>query len=308
MGGALSRIRLGKRRAAVKLRLVAPAKVNWTLEVIRRRDDGYHEIRSVLQTLRLHDNVVLAPAKYIELRLDDARGSPRPMEENMAYRAAEALREEAGDPELGALIELEKVVPASAGLGGGSSDAAAVLRGLNRLWGLDFDAERLRRIGGKLGSDVPFFLTGGTARAGGRGDEIAPLADVPPLAITIAVPNERLQQKTAQMYRRLRPEHFTSGEHTRRVVEKLAGGGAISDGDVFNAFEDVLFEAMPLAAVLREECRNDGACPHLAGSGPAFFFLSPLDAKTERRLRRAGVTLIATGTARRQESTAWEEL
>ena len=110
------------------------------------------------------------------------------------------------------------------------------------------------------------------------------------------------------MYRRLRPEHFTSGEHTRRLAEKLAAGGAISDDDVFNAFEEVVFEAMPLAAVLKEECRNEGGCPHLAGSGPAFFFLSPLDAKTERRLRRAGVMLIETTTAGRQESSAWEGL
>ncbi len=292
----------------MKLRLVAPAKVNWTLEVLGRRDDGYHEVRSVLQTLTLHDDILLSPADYLEVRYSGATAGPlAPMEEDLAYRAAEALRQEVGKPELAALIELEKAVPAAAGLGGGSSDAAAVLRGLNRLWGLDFDAERLRRIGAKLGSDVPFFLNGGTAQAGGRGDEVAPLADVPPLAITIAVPHERLQQKTAQMYRRLRPEHYTSGEHTRRLVEKLAGGGAISDGDVFNAFEAVLFEAMPLAAVLREECRNDGACPHLAGSGPAFFFLTPLDAKTERRLRRAGVTLIETRTAGAQESTAWEE-
>ncbi|MCJ7491347.1 MAG: 4-(cytidine 5'-diphospho)-2-C-methyl-D-erythritol kinase [Dehalococcoidia bacterium] len=292
----------------MKLRLVAPAKVNWTLEVLGRRDDGYHEVRSVLQTLALHDAIALSPADYLEVRYVGATAGPlAAMEEDLAHRAAEALRQEAGKPELAALIELEKAVPAAAGLGGGSSDAAAVLRGLNRLWGLDFDAERLRRIGGKLGSDVSFFLTGGTAEAGGRGDEVAPLADVPPLAITVAVPHDRLQQKTAQMYRRLRPEHFTSGEHTRRLVEKLAAGGAISDDDVFNTFEAVLFEAMPLAAVLRDECRNDGACPHLAGSGPAFFFLSPLEAKTERRLRRAGVTLIETTTAGAQESTAWEE-
>jgi len=292
----------------VKLRLVAPAKVNWTLEVIRRRDDGYHEIRSVLQTLRLHDNIVLAPASYIELRLDDAHGPSRPAEEDLAYRAAEALREEAGDPELGALIELEKVVPASAGLGGGSSDAAAVLRGLNRLWGLNFDTQRLRRIGAKLGSDVPFFLTGGTAQTGGRGDEVAPLADIPPLSLTIAVPRDRRQQKTAQMYRRLRPEHYTSGEHTRRLVDKLAAGGAISHDDVFNAFEDVLFDAMPLAAVLKEECEERGSCPHLAGSGPAFFFLSPLEAEAARRLQRAGATLIETKTATAAQSTACEEL
>ena len=292
----------------MKLRLVAPAKVNWTLEVIRRRDDGYHEIRSVLQTLRLHDNIVLAPASYIELRLDDAHGPSRLAEEDLAYRAAEALRDEARDPELGALIELKKVVPASAGLGGGSSDAAAVLRGLNRLWGLNFDMERLRRIGAKLGSDVPFFLTGGTAQTGGRGDEVAPLADIPPLSLTIAVPRRRPEQKTAQMYRRLRPDHFTAGEHTHRLVDKLAAGKPPSDDDVFNAFESVPFESAPLAALLKEECQERGACGHLAGSGPALFFLSPLEAQTRQRLERAGMTLFDTATATAAESTACEEL
>ena len=292
----------------MKLRLVASAKVNWTLEVLGHRDDGYHEVSSVLQTLALHDSVVLSPADYLEVRHSDVAAAHGSLERDLAYRAADALRQEAGDHELAALIELEKVVPAAAGLGGGSSDAAAALRGLNRLWGLDFDMQRLCRIGAKLGSDVPFFLTGGTAQTGGRGDEVAPLADIPPLAITIAVPHDRLQQKTARMYRRLRPEHFTSGERTRRFVEKLAAGGAIANDDVFNVFEAVLFEAMPLAAALKEECEEHGACAHLAGSGPAFFFFSPLNASVERRLRRAGVTLIETTTASRLESTAWEEL
>jgi 4-diphosphocytidyl-2-C-methyl-D-erythritol kinase len=293
----------------VKLRLVATAKVNWTLEVLRRRDDGYHEIASVMQTLSLHDTLTLSPASDIELRVSGAHTVPaRSMEEDLAYRAARALREEAGDQRLGALIELEKVVPASAGLGGGSSDAAAVLRGLIRLWSLDFDGERLRRIGAKLGSDVPFFLTAGAARIGGRGDEVEPLADIPPLALTIAVAHDRLRQKTAQMYGRLRPEHLTFGEHTRRLIEKLAAGGTPSDDDVFNVFEAVLFESMPLAAVLREECQERGACPHLAGSGPALFFLSPPSPETSRRLQRAGVTLLETSTAGAEESTACEEL
>ena len=298
----------------MKLRVVAAAKVNWTLEVLGRRDDGYHELRTVLQTLQLHDSISLSPASVLDLRQSGEATSSWSMEQNLAYRAAEALREEAGDAELGALIELEKVVPAAAGLGGGSSDAAAVLRGLNRVWGLDFDTTRLRRIAGGLGSDVPFFLTGGTAQAGGRGGEVAPLADIPPLSLTIAVPPDRPQNKTSQMYRRLRSEHYTSGERTRRLVDKLAAGGAISDDDVFNVFEIVLFDAMPLAALLMEECREKGARPHLAGSGPALFFLSPLEPETTRRLQRAGATLIETATATAQESTAclpvgmaWEE-
>jgi 4-diphosphocytidyl-2-C-methyl-D-erythritol kinase len=293
----------------MKLRLFAAAKLNWTLEVLRRRDDGYHEVRSVLQTLALHDTLTLSPAGDIDLRVGAASDRmDLSLEDNLAYRAAQVLREEVGNPRLGALIELEKVVPPAAGLGGGSSDAAAVLRGLNRLWSLDFDERRLRRIAARLGSDVPFFLTGGTARAGGRGDRIAPLPDVPPLAITLAVPHERLPQKTALMYRRLRPEHYTSGRHTRRLAAKLAAGGAISDDDVFNVFEAVLFESMPLAAVLKEECHERGACPHLAGSGPALFFLSPPAAATAQRLQRAGMTLTETATVATVESTAWEEL
>ena len=292
----------------MKLRLIACGKVNWTLEVLGRRDDGYHEIHSVFQTLSLHDTVEVSPSGHLELQVSGNCSPVGPAEDDLAYRAALALREEVGTPELGALVELEKVVPAAAGLGGGSSDAAAVLRGLNRLWGLDFDTERLTRIGATLGSDVPFFLVGGTARAGGRGDEIEPLQDVPPLMLTIAVSSDRPRQKTAQMYRQLRPGHFTSGERTAKLVEKIASGGSISDGDIFDTFESVLFEAMPLAALMKEECEQRGACPHLAGSGPALFFLSGLSSETQQRLRRAGMTLIRTKTVTAEESTAWEEL
>jgi len=206
----------------MKLRLIAAAKINWTLEALGRRDDGYHEIRTIIQTVALHDTVVLSPAETLELRLAGAVPSESWLaKDDLAYRAAEALREQAGDPSLGALVELEKAVPAAAGLGGGSSDAAAVLRGLNRLWRLDFGATHLARIAASLGSDVPFFLAGGTAMAGGRGDEVAALPDVPSTPLLIAVPRDRLPQKTALMYRRLRAEHYTSGERADRQVEKL---------------------------------------------------------------------------------------
>ncbi len=293
----------------MKLRLIAAAKINWTLEALRRRDDGYHEIRTVFQTIALHDSVVLSSADALELRLVGPSPSQAwSPEDDLAYRAANALREEVGDPSFGALIELEKIVPASAGLGGGSSDAAAVLRGLNRLWRLDFDLARLARIAASLGSDVPFFLTGGTAMAGGRGDEVAPLADVPLEEVVIAVPRDRLPQKTALMYGQLRPENCTSGEHTNRLVEKLTHGAAVSDDDVFNVFEAVLSDSMPLVAALAEECVEVGACPHLAGSGPAFFFLSPPAEGVKERLLRAGVELFETTTLTAAESTAWEEL
>ncbi len=293
----------------MKLRLVAPAKVNWTLEVLRRRDDGYHELRSVLQTIALHDVIVLSLAEHLELKRGGLDiNNQEPLEADLAHRAAEALRQEAGKPQLGVLIELEKAIPAGSGLGGGSSDAAATLRGLNQLWELNFDEQRLARIAAGLGSDVPFFLTGGTALLSGRGDEVEPLPDAAPLALTIAIPRDRLQQKTARMYRSLRPMHFTSGERTERLVEKLRVGNSIDDGDIFNAFEPVLFETMPLAAALKVESESEGGRPHLAGAGPAFFFLSAPKPEREERWRRAGVTLIEITTSTRRQSMAWEEL
>ena len=293
----------------MKLRLPAPAKLNWTFEVLGKRDDGYHEIRSVLQTLALHDTITLSTAKQLEVQRSGVEATKSgPVEADLAYRAALALRDEAGKPGLGALIELEKVIPVAAGLGGGSSDAAAVLRGLDRLWGLDFGPDRLRRVAATVGSDVAFFLTGGTALVSGRGEEVAPLADIPKTPVNLAVLTESAERKTAQMYAQFRPQHFTPGERTRRLVDKLNDSKGLSDEDVFNTFESVLFKSMPLVAALMDECRNDGWHAHLAGSGPTLFFLSKIDDRIGRRLRRAGCTLIETTTSNRRDSTTWEEL
>ena len=297
----------------VKLRLVSAAKVNWTLEVIGRRDDGYHQIRTVLQTLDLHDEIVLSQAPALDLKLSARVGelADLPPERNLAFRAAIALRKEAGDERLGALIALEKVIPAAAGLGGGSSNAAAVLRGLNRLWGLGLSPSELSVIGSKLGADVPFFLRGGTAQAGGRGDEVTPLPDVQPQPLLVAVPSVRLPAKTAWMYGHLTPDHYGDGEHTERLADKLRAGGALSEGDLFNVFEAVLAQAMPDVVSAMRRCAEAAAsAPHLAGSGPSFFFL-PADQQESQRLQRclagAGLELFPVRTSTAAESVAWEE-
>ncbi|MGD0766276.1 MAG: 4-(cytidine 5'-diphospho)-2-C-methyl-D-erythritol kinase [Dehalococcoidia bacterium] len=298
----------------MRLRLVSAAKLNWTLEVLGRRDDGYHEISTVLQTLDLHDEIVLSTALALELKLSgrvDELGD-LPPERNLAYRAAIALREEAGDERLGALIELEKAVPAAAGLGGGSSNAAAVLRGLNRLWGLGLSLSELSVIGSKLGADVPFFLRGGTAQAGGRGDEVIPFPNVRPQSLLLAVPSLRLPGKTAHMYGHLTPEHYSDGGRTQRLVDRLRSGKAMSEGDLFNVFEAVLPPAMPDVAAAMRRCAGvvDGA-PHLAGSGPSFFFLSTggqEDARLRACLAGAACELFPVRTSAAVESVAWEEL
>ena len=298
----------------MRLHLFAPAKVNWTLEVLGRRPDGYHEVMTVLQTLDLCDRVVLSPARDVQVRVTGrvADLSEVSAEENLALRAAMALRQEVGGKGPGALIELEKVVPAAAGLGGGSSDAAAVLRGLNALWGLGLSLEELSVIGSRLGADVPFFLHGGTAQASGRGEDVTPLPDVPSRRLLIVVPPVSLPGKTAGMYRRLTPEHYTGGERTRRLVDKLTAGGSVSDDDIFNVFERVLAGAVPAAAAAIERCREAGlGRPHLAGSGPAFFFLLPEGEETlsfrEGPLLEAGLELFYAGTLDSEASTAWRE-
>ncbi|MCX5992659.1 MAG: 4-(cytidine 5'-diphospho)-2-C-methyl-D-erythritol kinase, partial [Chloroflexi bacterium] len=139
------------------LTLKAFAKVNLVLEVLGRRADGYHEIASVMQTVSLYDVLTLEPASHIKLNFS-LPGLPD--HANIILKAAEALGKFAGCSK-GALIGLEKNIPVGAGLGGGSSDAAAVLRGLNRLWQLELNMEQLAAIGAGLGSDVPFFIYGG---------------------------------------------------------------------------------------------------------------------------------------------------
>jgi 4-diphosphocytidyl-2-C-methyl-D-erythritol kinase len=270
----------------VKVSTLAPAKINWTLEVLGRRPDGYHEVRTVLQTVDLCDRVRVSPAADLELALTGPvgqagppagrAGAPltgAPPSENLAYRAAALLQDRAGRPALGARIELEKAIPAGAGLGGGSSDAAATLRALDRLWGLGLPLAELARLSARLGADVPFFLFGGTALGRGRGDEVTPLPDAPLQRFLLVVPRHRPARKTAAMYAHLRPEHFSGGEASERLAAAISRGVAPRDDDIFNTFEGIAAKVLPEAAAAAERCQGLGLRPHLAGSGPAQFVL-----------------------------------
>jgi 4-diphosphocytidyl-2-C-methyl-D-erythritol kinase len=158
------------------IQLKSFAKINWTLDVLFRRDDGYHELRTIYQTVSLHDEVSLNETNaQIEIVCDDSRV---PCDEtNLAFRAAAALRE-ATNTAKGARIEIQKRIPVAAGLGGGSSNAAATLLALVKLWKLEIDESELFQIAATLGSDVPFFLIGGTALGVGRGEEVYPVEQV----------------------------------------------------------------------------------------------------------------------------------
>ena len=252
----------------------AYAKVNLTLEVLGRRPDGYHEVTTVLQTVNLSDTLRLSPASDLEVECSDAS---IPEVGNLVTRAAEALRRATGCDK-GARIEVEKCIPLAAGLGGGSSDAAATLRALNGMWGLDLGEERLAELAALLGSDVPFFLCGGTAQGSGRGELIAGVTSLPTCWMVILCPDfggEGVSAdqagKTARLYDALRPEHFTDGARTRELVSSLERGGP-ADRVRYNVFDRVAPTAFPGLDEYRREFEQAGAeGVILCGAGPGLF-------------------------------------
>jgi 4-diphosphocytidyl-2-C-methyl-D-erythritol kinase len=295
-----------------RIRLIAPAKINWTLEVLGKRDDGYHEIRSVMQTVFPWDSVLLEDADDITLSVKGAtrrlrdeplevRARARELEapeKNLAYRAAVLLRARTGYRR-GVAITLDKHIPIAAGLGGGSSDAAAVLRGLRELWRLTVSDDELASIGAELGSDVPFFMRGGTAVVSGRGEIVEQLQDVPQQEIVIRPPRWVARgQKTAAMYTALGSEQYTDGSRTDRLAGRLRDGEIVRDDDIFNTFEAVLPKVDSKGAELISHAAELGLSPpHLCGSGPSFFFLrdsSPVwreySADSRAKLRELGQT------------------
>lgn len=259
-----------------RLRVVAPAKINWTLEALRIRPDGYHELRSVLQTIELHDVVTLtdAPDISIEVTGPEAGELPgAPPDSNLAYRAATALLRRTG-LRRGARIAIDKRIPVAAGLGGGSSDAAAVLRGLNRLWGVGAAPIILAEIAAEVGSDPPFFVFGGTAVVSGRGEHVEPLPDaVAPPILLATPPQDERGEKTASMFRALTPESYSDGDATIGVRETVEAGRILGDENLNNVFERVIATMQPQTELAMEALRTQGQTPHLAGAGPSFFLL-----------------------------------
>jgi 4-diphosphocytidyl-2-C-methyl-D-erythritol kinase len=208
-------------------RTVAPAKINWTLEVLGKREDGYHEIKSVMQTIDLCDEVVVEErearsqesgwVRTGSAALRVVEGDCEATEDDLTLRAVRAL-EKATGRELPVAIRLVKRIPVAAGLGGGSSDAAAVLRMVDRLYGLGLSREELAVVGARVGSDVPFFVYGGTALAEGRGERVTALPDNGVTWVVVIVREHEVVEKTRTMYEKLDRDDYTDG----RLSEVLA--------------------------------------------------------------------------------------
>ncbi len=250
------------------------AKLNLALEVLGRRDDGYHEVRSVLQTIDLADRLEIAQSSSLSVECDDASLNGQA---NLVWQAAAALAKR-GKTEPRAHIYIQKRIPVAMGLGGGSSDAASALVALNRLWGLDLTIEELAQVAGPLGSDVAFFLSGGTALATGRGERVTPLPPLPPMAVILVCPKSTVPDKTAGAYSSLTPAHYSDGGITHRMTEILLSGHFVREsvaGLLYNVFDQVSLQVFPDLGQIRQ--RLDEFAPgrfHLCGAGPGLFGLA----------------------------------
>lgn len=293
----------------MRLRLMAPAKINWTLEVLGRRPDGFHNVKTILQTIDLFDSLELETAA--ELTLEATGEGLPPPQENLTMRAACLLQKRTGYSG-GARMRLIKTIPVAAGLAGGSSDAAAALRGLDRLWGLALPHERLAEMAAEVGSDVPFFLRGGTALAEARGERITPLPDAPRTTILVVVPPLSIAQKTQRMYSLVGLKDYSDGAASDRLADILRQGRPLRESDLYDIFGSLAFRAFPELQTCRQALIEAGAgAVHLAGSGPALFVRLRDEEQRERLARAAasaGAKTFAATTILSSQALAAEQL
>ena len=255
-----------------RINMRAMAKINIGLDVIRKREDGYHDLKMIMQTVRWYDRIALTVTAAKGIRLKTHVGFLGDDENNLAYRAARLLLDEF-PPDQGLYIDLEKHIPVAAGLGGGSSDAAAVLVGVNRLFDLGLSRPELMERAVSLGADVPYCILRGSALAEGIGEKLTPLPPLPPCFVLLAKPAVHVSTKFV----------YTNLHLSDRTVHPDIDGQvqAIREGDLRriagkmgNVLEEVTIPAFPVIARIRDEMLQRGALgAMMSGSGPTVFGL-----------------------------------
>ena len=266
------------------LRLLAPAKINLGLEIIGRRADGYHEIVTILQAVDLYDELVLTPAETLIYT-----GDPRiPEHDDLLLSALRVAGNRFGFT-LHARIQLNKRIPISAGLGGGSSNAGTILAALGAL--ADIPHEELLGLAAELGSDIPFFIRGGTSLATGTGTNLETLPSRAQIWFVVVTPDVQIRNKTASLYARLRPADFSDGRVTREVAKQLHETNTFDPWLLRNAFARPLHEHLSILQV-RDAMQDAGATIILpSGAGPSLF--SPFD--TVEAANEVAIRLSAQG-------------
>lgn len=250
----------------------AYAKINLGLDVLRRREDGYHEVKMVMQTISLHDVLIFEETEQagIVLVTNDRPELPEDAQDNLVYKAANLVRETFGIDQ-GVRITLEKNIPIAAGMAGGSTDAAAVFHGLNELWGLSMSTERMQELAVRLGADIPYCIMGGTALSEGIGEKLTPLPSPPDAVVLIAKP--QISVSTKYVYENLHADRLQQHPDIDGMVAAIREGSLLGITErMENVLETVTQTAYPVIGQIKALMRKEGAMNSLmSGSGPTVF-------------------------------------
>lgn len=252
--------------------LKAMAKINLSLDVVRRREDGYHEVRMIMQTVNLYDEITLKKTTTAGINvITDVEFLPT-NQDNLVYKAAKLLMDEFQIQE-GLEITLKKSIPVAAGMAGGSADAAAVLLGVNELFSLSLSKEQLMERGVKIGADVPYCVLGGTALAEGIGEKLTPLSDAPECYVLIAKPD--IEVSTKFVYENLHANQLKVHPDIDGMIEEIQQGSLLGVADKMgNVLETVTVKAYPVIQEIKDTMKQNGAVNSMmSGSGPTVFGL-----------------------------------
>lgn len=271
--------------------LKALAKINLGLDVVRRRDDGYHEVRMIMQTINLFDRLEIKKIKEPVIKIHTNLFFLPVNENNLVYKAAKLLIDEFGIQE-GVSVGLTKKIPVAAGMAGGSTDAAAMLFGMNRLFGLGLSKKQLMERGVKIGADVPYCIMRGTALAEGIGDKLSPLPAMVKCPVLIAKP--QISVSTKFVYQNLKLDDKTVHPDIDRLIEDIRNKDlkAVSD-HMGNVLESVTIPNYPVISQIKEQMMDSGAVGSMmSGSGPTVFGLFD-DSRTAQlafgKIKRSGL-------------------
>ncbi|MBM7606574.1 4-diphosphocytidyl-2-C-methyl-D-erythritol kinase [Metabacillus crassostreae] len=258
----------------------APAKINLSLDVLHKRKDGFHEVEMIMTTIDLADRVELVDLPYEDIRIVSHNRFVPDDQRNLAYQAAKLLKERYNIKK-GISISITKTIPVAAGLAGGSSDAAATLRGLNRLWKLGLSLDELAQLGAEIGSDVAFCVYGGTALATGRGEIIQHINPPPHCWVVLAKPT--IGVSTADVYKNLKIDSIKHPD-VRGMVQALEAGDYEGICDLMgNVLESVTLHMHPEVANIKDQMKRFGADAVLmSGSGPTVFGLVQYESRLPR--------------------------
>lgn len=258
----------------------APAKINLSLDVTSKRPDGYHEVEMIMTTIDLADRIELTELPENVIRVASHNRFVPDDQRNLAYQAAKLLKERF-QVKKGVSIMITKVIPVAAGLAGGSSDAAATLRGLNRLWDLKLSVEELAELGAEIGSDVSFCVYGGTALATGRGEKIRHISAPPHCWVMLAKPT--IGVSTAEVYRRLNLQQVRHPDVQAMIDAIEEKSFQKVCGQLGNVLESVTLSLHPEVAMIKNQMKRFGADAVLmSGSGPTVFGLVQYESKVQR--------------------------